>query len=69
MKKLKLTGKLSLNKETVARLSDNQMDDARGGKNFLSLGKECTQINDDCAGGDYTKGIFLQKIVKKNISF
>ncbi len=31
MKKLKLTGKLSLNKETVARLNDSQMNHVKGG--------------------------------------
>ncbi|MCF6297676.1 MAG: class I lanthipeptide [Flavobacteriaceae bacterium] len=61
MKKLKLTGKLSLNKETVARLSDNQMNDVKGGRNFLSLGADCTTINDDCGGGRQTNGIFCNR--------
>ncbi|MCF6297674.1 MAG: class I lanthipeptide [Flavobacteriaceae bacterium] len=60
MKKLKLTGKLSLNKETVARLSDSQMNDAKGGKNFLSLGRDCSTINDTAcgAGGSQTCQLF-----------
>ncbi len=31
MKKIKLNGKLSLNKETIAKLNDNQMSDVKGG--------------------------------------
>lgn len=31
MKKLKLTGKLSLNKETISRLNENEMDAVKGG--------------------------------------
>ena len=64
MKKLKLNGKLCLNKETVSRLSDNQMNDAKGGKNFLSLGKNCSTINDTaCAGtgGSHTCQLFCNE--------
>ncbi|UTW64790.1 class I lanthipeptide [bacterium SCSIO 12643] len=32
MKKLKLTGKLSLNKETISKLNDEQMNDVNGGR-------------------------------------
>lgn len=31
MKKIKLDGKLSLNKETVAKLNDDQMNEVKGG--------------------------------------
>ncbi len=62
MKKLKLTGKLSLNKETVAKLSDNQMNDAKGGQVFLSWGRECTQINDPrCVATTYSRGILCRR--------
>lgn len=32
MKKIKLDGKLSLNKETIAKLNDNQMNNIQGGQ-------------------------------------
>ncbi len=35
MKKIKLDGKLKLNKETIAKLNDEQMDKVKGG--FLSI--------------------------------
>lgn len=35
MKKIKLDGKLKLNKETIAKLNDEQMDSVKGG--FLSI--------------------------------
>jgi natural product precursor len=43
MKKIKLNGKISLNKETIAKLNDDQMNDVKGGRftAFLSLGKRC----------------------------
>ncbi len=31
MKKMKLNGKLSLNKETIAKLNDDQMNGVKGG--------------------------------------
>jgi natural product precursor len=34
MKKIKLHGKLSLNKETIARLNDEQMNNVKGGANW-----------------------------------
>ena len=36
MKKIKLGGKLSLNKETIAKLNDEQMNDVKGGA-FTSI--------------------------------
>ena len=53
MKKIKLNGKLNLNKETVSRLNDPQMHNFKGGAketrglkcntdNGLSFGKLCT---------------------------
>jgi len=38
MKKLKMQSKLSLNKETVTHLNNDQMSDINGGKDFLSIG-------------------------------
>ncbi len=32
MKKIKLDGKLKLNKETIAKLNDNQMSNIKGGQ-------------------------------------
>ncbi len=61
MKKLKLTGKLSLNKETVTRLSDNQMNDAKGG-GFLSIGADCTvSAAGTCYGTAHSKSLFCHK--------
>ncbi len=58
MKKLKLSGKLSLNKETVARLSDEQMQTAKGG-GFLSIGANCTvSAAGTCYGTDHSKSLF-----------
>lgn len=36
MKKIKLSGKLSLNKETIAKLNDEQMGSVKGG-DFTSI--------------------------------
>jgi natural product precursor len=43
MKKIKLNGKLSLNKETIAKLNDEQMNNVKGG--FLSIGNRCSRRN------------------------
>jgi len=56
MKKLKMQGKLSLNKETVTQLNNEQMANVQGG-GVTSIGRECTKINrTQCAGTKYTKG-------------
>jgi len=44
MKKIKLNGKLSLNKETIAKLNDDQMNSVKGG-GILSIGKMCSRRN------------------------
>lgn len=36
MKKIKLDGKLSLNKETIAKLNDEQMSEVKGGEKTRS---------------------------------
>ncbi len=60
MKKLKLTGKLSLNKETVSRLSDEQLGAAKGG--FMSISGHCTHADNQntnrCFGTDQTNTLF-----------
>jgi len=55
MKKLKIQGKLSLNKETITRLDADQMRHVQGG-GVTSIGRECTKINRDCASKKYTNG-------------
>ncbi|NEN23803.1 hypothetical protein G3O08_09845 [Cryomorpha ignava] len=47
MKKIKLDGRLSLNKETIALLNEDQMKNINGG-GFLSLfGKSCRNKEPD----------------------
>lgn len=53
MKKIKLDGKLKLNKETIAKLNDEQMNGVKGG--LLSITAGCTK-NNTCVL--YTKGLF-----------
>tara|TARA_R110001592_G_scaffold107256_2_gene300375 strand:+ start:799 stop:987 length:189 start_codon:yes stop_codon:yes gene_type:complete len=54
MKKMKLKGKLSLNKETIAKLNDDQMDGVKGGLAttrafcFASKGKNCDNSAHTC---------------------
>ena len=46
MKKVKLKGKLDLNKETVSKLNSKEMSDLKGGgdtKNKYSFGYYCTK--------------------------
>jgi len=68
MKKLKLGGKLSLNKETVSILNEDQMNMVIGGDkgdgpftghNFLSIGDNCSQSATGCSmGPKNTRAIF-----------
>jgi natural product precursor len=51
MKKIKLNGKLSLNKETIARLNDDQMNDVKGGaitRIKTQAGGACRTNNKSC---------------------
>lgn len=41
MKKIKLDGRLSLNKETITTLNSDQMNGVKGGEVFLTIGKKC----------------------------
>jgi hypothetical protein len=45
MKKVKLNGKLSLNKETIAKLNDEQIKTIKGGVKggFLSIRYDCSK--------------------------
>lgn len=44
MKKAKFEGKLSLKKETVARLNDSQMNDVKGGSATLLITQRCPVV-------------------------
>ena len=51
--------KLTFNKETVAKLSDDNMSQVNGGaEGFISLGRNCTTWHDCCMGNEITKGLF-----------
>ena len=62
MKKIKLGGKLNLNKETISKLDQSQMHSVKGGvdggNNKWSLGRDCTQDYNGCQWE--TKGLFCQ---------
>ena len=44
MKKLKLNGKLSLNKETISKLNDDQMNKLMGGETTVGSDQLCTDL-------------------------
>ncbi len=44
MKKLKFTGKLNLNKETVTNLNTNEMSAVNGGVGIFTLGQCMTRL-------------------------
>ena len=48
MKKIKLDGKLSLNKETIAKLNDDQMNGVKGG-GVLSITNHCSHCHHKCS--------------------
>ena len=67
MKKIKLNGKLSLNKETIARLNDDEMNGVKGGRfPVASIGKNCSHMGaGKCGPGGnrpITNGIFCNHI-------
>jgi len=47
MKKVKIKGKLSLDKMTISKLNDEQTNEVIGG-GFLSIGGNCTLRMDKC---------------------
>ncbi len=51
MKKVKFTGKLSLNKETVTKLNDAQMNNVKGGElwSFGACTRQCTGTQVCCS--------------------
>lgn len=66
MKKIKIDGKLNLNKQTVSKLNDRQMKQVKGGAqsaivcytdNLLSLGDKCS-VDVDICGPHVTRGMF-----------
>ena len=61
MKKIKLEGKLDLNKKTISRLSDPQMNQVKGGAaGFTSIGRNCTQPS-FCDIEKWTDGLFCRE--------
>jgi natural product precursor len=58
MEKIKFEGKLNLKKETIAKLSDEQMGELKGG-GFMSIGKHCTQPG-HCPSKVWSKGLFCE---------
>ncbi|SDD09895.1 class I lanthipeptide [Williamwhitmania taraxaci] len=59
MKKVKLTGKLYLNKETIANLNDEQMTHIHGGEAFVSI-YYCKSKRQACDPGPDTLDVSLQ---------
>ena len=58
MKKVKFEGKLSLNKETIAKLNDEQMNVIKGGAvEALSWFRDCSHRVDCCWTPAKTKAI------------
>ncbi|NEN23800.1 hypothetical protein G3O08_09830 [Cryomorpha ignava] len=62
MKKIELHGRLSLNKETIVTLNDDQMNSLKGGApGFLSIGSKCTQATEKCRSQDISRPIFCNE--------
>ena len=62
MKKIKLDGRLSLNKETIATLNEDQMNAVKGGApGFMSIGVNCTQATQKCRSQDISRPIFCKE--------
>jgi natural product precursor len=53
---MKLNGKLSLNKETIAKLNDDQMNGVKGG--LFSISNYCSRTGGVCRGKRRTKALF-----------
>lgn len=55
MKKIKLTNQLALNKETIAKLNSNDMNNINGGIGFTSIFHcNSTIRHTTCGGGNTT---------------
>lgn len=65
MKKIKLTGKLSLNKETVAKLNDDQMNNINGGGTIVTIGGKTCNAVDTCINL-YTNMACMDTLVASN---
>ncbi|NEN23798.1 hypothetical protein G3O08_09820 [Cryomorpha ignava] len=61
MKKIKLNGRLSLNKETIATLNENQMNAVKGGApGFLSIGEFCSRTATGCKSNEISRPLFCK---------
>ena len=61
MKKIKIDQKLNLNKKTISRLSDPQMNQVKGGESGItSIGRTCT-LPCQCDIERMTKGLFCRE--------
>lgn len=64
MKKIKLDGRLSLNKETISILNEGQMSAVKGGApGFLSITRHCSRMATNCFGDDRSKPLFCNNKV------
>ncbi|MGG8495312.1 class I lanthipeptide [Tenacibaculum sp. TC6] len=54
MSKIKLTKGLQLNKESLSKLQENQMNAVKGGKVFSSSGPACTCRDNSCKDKEVT---------------
>ena len=57
MKNVKSTGKLSLNKQTVTKLNDQQMNQVLGGKPWWSFDTICHSMAESCLCGTSSSNI------------
>ena len=58
MKKVKIKGKLSLDKMTIARLNNHDAHEVVGGRGVLSLGSHCTVHAEYYIKEKVTRGIW-----------
>ncbi len=62
MKKIEVKGKLSLNKKTITKLNNEEMDSLKGGRiRITSIGKFCTRLATGCGvseGPVRSRGLF-----------
>ena len=56
MKKIKISGKLQLNKEVISELNKDELNAIQGGRITGSIGVRCTQPAGTCVTTDMTKG-------------
>ena len=56
MKKIKINGKLKLNKEVISELNKEELNSIQGGRITGSIGARCTQPAGGCKSAKLTKG-------------